>query len=224
MLLLIEQILVHPPPIAVEYVSMSWAEFIVVFGIAVGLSMDAFAVSITQGACLETRNSYYPFIIGITFGLFQAVMPLLGWLAGSSFRSYIQDIDHWIALALLSIIGAKMFIDGFIDYRRKRKARSAGEACPDSAGNELCLHTLFVMGLATSIDALAVGVTFGMLHMNIWIAIVIIGVTTCILSTFGVLIGKRAGPLLGDRMEMIGGVVLIALGIKIVAEHLIKGI
>ena len=203
---------------------MSWAEFIVIFAIAVGLSMDAFAVSVTQGACLEMKNASYPFIIGITFGLFQAVMPLIGWLAGSSFRAYIQHIDHWIALALLSIIGAKMFIDGFIDYRRKRRARAVGEACPDSAGNELCVHSLLMMGIATSIDALAVGVTFGMLDFNIWIAIVIIGLTTCILSTFGVLIGKRAGPLLGDRMEMIGGIVLMALGIKIVVEHLIKGI
>lgn len=203
---------------------MSWAEFIVVFGIAIGLSMDAFAVSITQGACLEIRSLRYPYIIGITFGLFQAIMPLIGWLAGTTFRAYIQEIDHWIALMLLSIIGTKMFLDGFLDYSRKRRARSVGEACPDTIGSSLCLHTLLMMGIATSIDALAVGITFGMLHMNIWISIVIIGITTYILSTIGVLIGKRAGPLLGDRMEMIGGVVLIALGIKIVVEHLIKGI
>lgn len=203
---------------------MNWAEFITVFGIAIGLSMDAFAVSITQGACLEIKSLRYPYTIGITFGLFQALMPLLGWLAGSTFSSKIQHIDHWIALVLLSIIAVKMFTDGFIDFRRKRKARSVGMACADSCGAELRIHDLMMMGIATSIDALAVGVTFGMLRINIWLSIFIIGVTTFILSTLGVLIGKRTGPLLGDKMEMAGGLVLFALGLKIMLEHLIKGI
>lgn len=203
---------------------MNWAEFITVFGIAVGLSMDAFAVSITQGACLEIRSLRYPYTIGITFGAFQAVMPLIGWLAGSSFRSKIQGIDHWIALVLLAVIGIKMFIDGFIDFRRKRKARSVGMACADSCGSELRFHDLMMMGIATSIDALAVGITFGMLHINIWLSILIIGITTFLFSTTGVFLGKRTGPLLGDKMEMTGGIVLIALGIKIMVEHVVKGI
>ncbi|WP_422481835.1 manganese efflux pump MntP family protein [Pleomorphochaeta sp. DL1XJH-081] len=203
---------------------MNLAELITVFGIAVGLSMDAFAVSITQGACLEIRSLRYPYTIGITFGVFQAGMPLVGWLAGSTFSSKIQHFDHWIALLLLAVIAIKMFIDGFIDFRQKRRARSMGYACADSCGSELRFHDLMMMGIATSIDALAVGVTFGMLGINIWLSIAIIGVTTFILSTFGVLIGKRTGPLLGDKMEMIGGVVLLTLGLKILIEHLVKGI
>ena len=97
-------------------------------------------------------------------------------------------------------------------------------ACADSCGAELCFHDLMMMGIATSIDALAVGVTFGMLGINIWFSIIIIGITTFALSTIGVLLGKRTGPLLGDKMEMIGGFVLFFLGLKIVIEHLIKGI
>jgi putative Mn2+ efflux pump MntP len=117
-----------------------------------------------------------------------------------------------------------MFADGFIDFRRKRRARSLGMACEDSCGAQLRFHDLMMMGIATSIDALAVGITFGMLDMNIWLSILIIGTTTFILSTFGVLIGKRTGPLLGDKMEMTGGIVLVALGLKIMIEHLLKGI
>lgn len=203
---------------------MDWAEFITVFGIAVGLSMDAFAVSITQGACLEVKDLRYPYTIGVTFGAFQAIMPLVGWLAGTTFKTKIQNLDHWIALLLLAAIGIKMFADGFIDFRRKRRARSLGMACEDSCGAQLRFHDLMMMGIATSIDALAVGITFGMLDMNIWLSILIIGTTTFILSTFGVLIGKRTGPLLGDKMEMTGGIVLVALGLKIMIEHLLKGI
>jgi putative Mn2+ efflux pump MntP len=203
---------------------MSWAEFFTIFGIAVGLSMDAFAVSVTQGACREIHGRRYPIVIGITFGLFQAVMPLIGYLAGSTFSTHIQHLDHWIALTLLAIIGLKMFIDGLVDYRRKKRARSLGEVCEDVCKVDLRLHDLIMMGIATSIDALAVGVTFGMLRMSIWISIAIIGLTTFVISAFGVHIGKRAGPLLGDTMEMTGGIVLIALGLKIMIEHLVQGI
>ena len=100
---------------------MSLTEFLTVFGIGVGLSMDAFAVSITQGACLDIRSLRYPLAIGITFGLFQAVMPLMGWLAGTTFNHLVARLDHWIAFALLDAIGIKMFIDGFSEYRVKKK-------------------------------------------------------------------------------------------------------
>ncbi|MDY0058155.1 MAG: manganese efflux pump MntP family protein, partial [Methyloversatilis sp.] len=162
--------------------------------------MDAFAVAVTQGACLDIRTLRYPLSIGITFGFFQALMPLLGWLAGSSFSSMIQHLDHWIALVLLAIIGVKMFIDGYIDYRRKRSAKENGLACEVSCGGELRFHDLMMMGIATSIDALAVGITFGMLRIDIWSSILVIGLTTFLFSTSGVYLGKRAGPLLGDRM------------------------
>lgn len=203
---------------------MNGAEFLTVFAIAVGLSMDAFAVSVTQGACLDIRTIRYPLAIGVTFGAFQALMPLLGWLAGSAFSSMIQHLDHWIALLLLSIIGIKMFVDGFVDYRRKRHAQANGLACEVTCGGQLYFHDLVMMGIATSIDALAIGITFGMLRIDIWLSILVIGVTTFLFSTTGVYIGKRTGPLLGDRMEMIGGTVLILLGLKIMGEHLIKGI
>ena len=186
--------------------------------------MDAFAVSITQGACLEIRSLRYPIIIGITFGLFQAVMPLVGWLLGSSFSRYIAQFDHWIAFILLGIIGGKMFFDGFFEYREKRRAEANGCECPESCADRLRLRNLLMMGLATSIDALAVGVTFGMLAMNIWLAILIIGTTTMIVSASGVFIGKKTGPLLGDKMEMLGGMILFSLGLKILIEHIVKGI
>ena len=186
--------------------------------------MDAFAVSITQGACLDIRTIKYPLAIGVTFGAFQALMPLIGYLAGSTFSSIIGHLDHWIALLLLAIIGGKMFIDGFVDYRRKQHAKANGLACVVTCGGRLYLNDLMMMGIAASIDALAVGITFGMLRIDIWLSILIIGTTTFAFSSFGVYIGKRTGPLFGDRMEMIGGSVLLLLGLKIFAEHLLKGI
>lgn len=203
---------------------MNWAEFLTVFGIALGLSMDAFAVSITQGACLDIRTLRYPLAIGITFGLFQAAMPVLGWLAGTTFSSMIQHVDHWVAVVLLGIIGIKLFADGFLDFRRKKHAQANGMSCEVKCGGILQFHDLLMMGIATSIDALAVGITFGMLGIDIWLSILIIGLTTFILSTVGVYIGKRTGPLLGDKMEMVGGVVLVLLGMKILIEHMVKGI
>lgn len=203
---------------------MSFTEFITVFGIGIGLSMDAFAVAITQGACLDTRIPRYPLAIGITFGVFQAGMPLIGWLAGSAFSSLIGHFDHWIAFGLLCIVGIKMLADGYTDYRRKKQARENGLACPVHGGGKLKFHDLMMMGLATSVDALAVGVTFGMLGLNIWLSILIIGTTTFLLSTAGVFIGKKAGPLLGDRMEITGGILLLFLGTKILLEHIIEGI
>ena len=203
---------------------MNVSEFLTVFGIGVGLSMDAFAVAIAQGACLDVRTPKYPLAIGITFGGFQAVMPLVGYLAGVSFRTVIAAFDHWIAFALLSVIGIKMFIDGFFEYRKKKRYEDAGLACPVSNGGRLRFHDLMMMGIATSIDALAVGITFGMLEINIWISILIIGTITFLLSTAGIFVGKKAGYLLGNGMEMTGGTVLFALGIKILVEHLVKGI
>jgi manganese efflux pump family protein len=203
---------------------MTLTEFITVFGIGIGLSMDAFAVSITQGACLDIRSLRYPLILGITFGIFQAVMPLAGWILGSSFSRYIAQFDHWIAFVLLGIIGGKLFLDGFIEYREKRKAQIGGYDCAESCVDRLRLRSLLMMGLATSIDALAVGVTFGMLDINIWIAIIIIGIITFLVSASGVFIGKKTGPLLGDKMEMIGGVILFSLGLKILVEHILKGV
>lgn len=203
---------------------MNLTEFVTVFGIGVGLSMDALAVSITQGACLEIRSFRYPLIIGLTFGFFQALMPLLGWILGSSFSRYISQYDHWIALVLLAIIGIKMFIDGFTEYREKKQIEAQGGEYAAVCIDRLRRRDLLMMGVATSIDALAVGVTFGMLNINILLAILIIGLTTFVLSTGGVLVGKKAGLLLGDKMEMTGGVILVGLGCKIFLEHVMQGV
>ncbi|MHC1693605.1 MAG: manganese efflux pump MntP family protein [Sphaerochaetaceae bacterium] len=203
---------------------MVFADFITVFGIGVGLSMDAFAVAITQGACLDIRSIRYPFLIGLTFGLFQAVMPLLGWLTGSAFIRYIARMDHWIAFILLACIGIKMFADGWLEFRKKRKTEAAGLVCPVACGGTLRFWDLMLLGFATSIDALAVGITFSMLDIAILGSIAIIGVTTYVISFAGVYIGKHAGPLLGDRMQMIGGCVLFSLGLKILLEHVLRGV
>lgn len=203
---------------------MNLAEFITILGIGIGLSMDAFAVSIAQGACLEVNSPRYPLAFGITFGFFQALMPLVGWLLGARFNVYIKHVDHWIAFTLLAAVGIKMFADGMRDSKEKRKAIEAGLACPISCRDRLRKRDLLAMGIATSIDALAVGVSFGMLGIGIWSAIAVIGCTTLVLSSLGVYVGKHAGPLLGDRMEMTGAVVLVAIGAKILVEHLYKGI
>ncbi|MGD1832689.1 MAG: manganese efflux pump MntP family protein [Sphaerochaetaceae bacterium] len=203
---------------------MSVTQFFTVLGIAVSLAMDAFAVSITQGACLDIRSAKYPLILGLTFGVFQAFMPLAGWALGSSFAIYVQKADHWIALLLLSIVGSKMIYDGYKDYLAKNVDTSEGPSCEISSGGHLKKKVLLAMGVATSIDALAVGFTFSIISINIFYSIAVIGIITFIISFSGVLLGKRAGPFLGDRMEMIGGTFLILLGIKILVEHLIKGI
>ena len=203
---------------------MDVLEFFTLIMIAASLAMDAFAVSITQGACLDIRSLKYPLAIAFTFGLFQALMPLIGWLFGSAFYSVIRRADHWIALTLLSVIGIKMFIDGYQDYLAKNIRNDQKEVYEVVEKGRLKKRVLFTMGVATSIDALAVGITFGVMGTNILISIIIIGIITFLISLSGVLLGKKAGPFLGDRMEMVGGAVLIALGIKIVAEHLIKGI
>ncbi len=203
---------------------MNVLELFTIAMIGASLAMDAFAVSITQGACLNIRSPKYPLIIGMTFGLFQALMPLAGWLLGSAFQVYIKKADHWIALVLLSAIGIKMFIDGYKDFLAKNIETEEGEACEVADKGRLRAKVLIAMGFATSIDALAVGITFGVMEVDIFISIGIIGIITFIISFIGVILGKKAGPFLGDRMEMIGGIVLVLLGVKIVIEHLIKGI
>ena len=207
-----------------HYEIMSLAQFFTVLGIAISLAMDAFAVSIAQGACLDIKSLKYPLLLGVTFGLFQAGMPLIGWLLGSSFSQYIQKADHWIALILLSFIGIKMSYDGYKDYLAKNVDTSEGPVCTVASGGKLKKRVLFAMAIATSIDALAVGITFGLININILFSIAIIGMITLIMSFIGVLLGKKAGPFLGDKMEMIGGILLVLLGVKILIEHLIKGI
>lgn len=203
---------------------MEALELLTIFPIAVGLSMDAFAVAITQGACLEIKSPRYPLIIGSTFGLFQALMPLIGYILGATFYLFICRWDHWIALILLSIVGIRMFYDGYSDYKETKLASDNGFSCEVKSKGKLLFRSLMTMGVATSIDALAVGITFGMLRLDIYSSIFIIGLTTFIFSAAGVYLGKKTGSLLGDKMEMTGGVILVLLGVKIFIEHLVKGI
>jgi putative Mn2+ efflux pump MntP len=180
------------------------------FMIAVGLSMDAFAVALCKGLCMKKLNYRHALIIAVFFGGFQAGMPLLGWLLGRQFEKYITSFDHWIAFVLLAFIGGKMIMEAFKDD---------GEEC-SICNLQLDIKELVVLALATSIDALAVGVTFAFLRVSIVPSITFIGITTFILSGTGVAIGNRFGMKFKSKAEIAGGVVLILIGTKILLEHL----
>lgn len=179
--------------------------------IGVGLSMDAFAVAICQGLCMPKLNWRHAGVIALYFGGFQALMPLLGWVLGSQFSGYIQGFDHWVAFVLLGLIGGNMV----------REALSPDEeetAC--AVTTKLDHKQLFFMAVATSIDALAVGVTFAFLEVEILPAIFMIGLTTFFLSLVGVAVGNFFGARYKKRAELSGGILLILLGVKILLEHL----
>lgn len=184
-----------------------------VIAISVGLAMDAFAVALCKGACLaemeDRGESYY---IGISFGLFQALMPLIGWFLGISFKSYIQSVDHFVAFVLLGFIGIKLIVEAI-------KAQGEALVC-----TPLKLWELFMLSVATSIDALAAGIAFAVLDINIWLAIGLIGIITFSLSFVAVKIGRRFGARFHTKAQMLGGSALILIGAKILYEHLSKGV
>lgn len=177
------------------------------FIIAVGLSMDAFAVSICKGLAMQKASLKKAAIVGLWFGGFQALMPALGYLLGSQFETYITSIDHWIAFVLLFIIGANMI----------KEALSKDE---EPASASLAFKEMLILALATSIDALAVGVTFAFLKVQIVPAVLFIGIITFTLSTIGVKVGNIFGCRYKSKAELAGGIILIAMGIKILLEHL----
>lgn len=179
--------------------------------IGVGLSMDAFAVAICQGLCMPKINWRNATIIALFFGGFQALMPFIGWLLGSQFAEYIQSFDHWIAFLLLCFIGGNMV----------REALSPEEdevAC--AVVTKLDYKQLLLMAVATSIDALAMGVMFALLEVSIIPAISLIGCTTFCISLAGVAVGNFFGARYKKRAEVTGGVILILMGVKILLEHL----
>ena len=176
--------------------------------LAVGLSMDAFAVSVCKGLALKKVSLRHMCIVGAWFGGFQALMPSLGYLLGSRFEQYITAIDHWIAFVLLVLIGANMI----------REALSKEEA--EEANASLAFKTMLLMAVATSIDALAVGITFAFLSVHIVPAALTIGATTFLLSAAGVKVGSVFGLRYKKRAESAGGVILCLLGVKILLEHL----
>lgn len=176
------------------------------FLIAVGLSMDAFAVAICKGLSVQKVKLKHGLIVGLYFGGFQAGMPLLGYLLGSSFAKYIEAFDHWVAFVLLGLIGINMI----------RESREKEEELNSS----FCFKAMLPMAVATSIDALAVGVSFAFMRVQIGWAVVFIGAITFTLSAIGVKIGNHFGAKYKSKAELFGGIVLILLGIKILLEHL----
>ena len=175
--------------------------------LSIGLGMDAFAVSVCKGISMKKMNWKKACIIGLYFGGFQAIMPVIGYFFGSSFESIITNIDHWIAFILLAIIGAKMIQEAF----QKEE---------EEYNEDISVKTMIVLSIATSIDALAVGITFAFLKVNLLLAITLIGTITFILSVIGTKIGNRFGDKYENNAEFLGGVILILLGIKILLEHL----
>lgn len=180
-----------------------------IFLIAVGLAMDAFAVSICKGIKMRPFNYKRATLIAVTFGLAQALMPLIGWFLGKQFESYIVAIDHWIAFILLAFIGGKMAIESF------KKDENECESCDNFAIGELLL-----MAVATSIDALAVGITFAFLQVDLISSVSIIGITTLVLCFAGAGIGSKFGSALKSKAEFVGGLILVLMGLKILLEHL----
>lgn len=178
------------------------------FLIAVGLSMDAFAVSVCKGLSVGKMKLKHALICGAWFGIFQALMPLIGYFLGSTFGRYIERFDHWIAFALLVLIGGNMI----------REALFGGEEDVDASFSP---KAMFPLAIATSIDALAVGVTFALLDVMIVPAVSFIGAVTFVLSALGVKVGNVFGTRYKKPAEIIGGAVLILMGVKILAEHLL---
>lgn len=177
------------------------------FLLAVGLSMDAFAVSVCKGLAMKKISFVKAGIVGLWFGGFQALMPLLGYLLGSRFSQYITAVDHWIAFVLLAFIGGNMI----------KEALGEDE---DEANDSLAVREMFMLAVATSIDALAVGITFAFLNVQIVPAISFIGTVTFVLSAIGVKVGNLFGLRYKSKAELIGGVILILIGVKILLEHL----
>ena len=178
------------------------------FILAVGLSMDAFAVSICKGLSMPKMNWRHASVIGLYFGGFQAGMPLLGYFLGIGFQERIQAIDHWIAFVLLGIIGFNMI----------KESREDDEE--ESVDASIAFKVMLVLAVATSIDALAVGVTFAFLNVDIIPAITFIGVTTFLFSVVGVKIGNVFGTRYKSKAEFTGGLILVLMGVKILLEHL----
>lgn len=186
-------------------------DFGMIFLIAVSLAMDAFAVSISNGVSVKSFGKGHAVKQGIYFGGFQFMMPVIGWVLGSSVKSYIEAVDHWIAFGLLAVIGFNMIRE------------SLSEDDEEEGTTELSVKVLVLQAIATSIDALAVGISFAVLSVNIIHAAAIIGIVAFCFGVAGGVLGKKIGGLLQNKAELAGGVVLILIGGKILIEHLFFG-
>lgn len=180
------------------------------FLIALGLSMDAFAVSVSNGMCFRNFGIKQIFAAAFSFGLFQMLMPIIGYFAGYTFSDAISSLDHWIALILLGAIGGKMIYDGITELRN-----------PDSCPAQRCftVRVLLLQAIATSIDALAVGIGFAVMQVEIVHAAAFVGIITFTCCLLGSFLGHRFGMILGKRAEILGGIILVGIGVKIFIEH-----
>lgn len=184
-------------------------DWLTTFGLAVALAMDAFAVALGVGVSVSPLTGRHLFRLGFHFGLFQALMPIIGWLAGMTIQKWIYAYDHWIAFILLCFVGGKMLYEAFQNEDEKvTKDPTRGV-------------TLVILSFATSIDALAVGLSLAMINISIWTPALVIGVIAGILTITGLLLGRRCGSIWGKRVEIFGGLVLCAIGTKILMEHLL---
>ena len=185
-------------------------EFITLFCIAVGLSMDAFAVSVTNGLSYKNFKKSLILISAVTYGVFQGIMPLIGYFLGNLFFDIISRFDHWIALLLLGFIGFNMISDAIKEIKHPEENKS---------DESFSYKTLFLQAIATSIDALTVGITFAAMKVNIAFSVIIIAIVTTFFCTIGGFIGKKFGSLLKEKAKVFGGVILILMGLKIFLEH-----
>lgn len=177
--------------------------------ISISLAIDCLAVSIAGGATATKPKITNAIKVGLSFGFFQAIMPLIGWAIGFSFRSLIENVDHWIAFSLLLIIGIKMLYEAFKKSPQNNKTDITR------------IPTLLLLSIATSIDALVVGISLSILDISIYLSILIIGLFAFTFSISGYYLGHRIGKFIGNKVEIIGGIILIGIGIKILIEHLI---
>ncbi|MBV5311801.1 MAG: manganese efflux pump [Prolixibacteraceae bacterium] len=185
-------------------------EILTVIFLAIGLSFDSFAVSVCSGLNLPQIRFLQATKIAIFLALFQALMPLVGWLVGNSIKSLIEPVDHWIAFGLLSMIGGKMIIESFASSEARE------------IKNPLHIRVILLLSLATSIDALAVGFSFATMLDKILIAVFIIGTVTFIASMLGILLGKKTGPKINRYAEILGGLILIVIGSRILILHFLQ--
>jgi putative Mn2+ efflux pump MntP len=185
-------------------------QIIIVHGIAVGLAMDAFAVSIVSGSIYKKLDIRHALRMAFFFGAFQAIMPLIGYAAGQTVAGRIEMWDHWIAFCILSVVGGKMVYEAF-----------KFEQVENSSKDPSNLAVLLVLSIATSIDALAVGITLSLITGYIYRAVATIGLVTFVISYIGYIIGKRMGHFFENKIEIIGGLILIGIGLKILISHLI---
>jgi putative Mn2+ efflux pump MntP len=184
--------------------------FIELLLIAIGLSMDAFSVSVCKGLTTKKFSWRMALICGLWFGLFQALMPMVGYFLGAQFQHLIESVDHWIAFGLLFLIGANMI----------REAVWGDKDNDIPENGSLSFKTMFLLAIATSIDALAVGVSFACIQVELWSSVLVIGVTTFLFSILGVKIGNLFGSKFEKSAEIVGGIILILIGLKILLEHL----